>query len=671
MAPASSRLRSGEVSNGRGGSTASKSGTTRRAAGAKSLGSGTERISAMGPDGDAAFDALHPAVTYNPASGEYFVVWAGTDDDGSLAVGETEIYGQRVDPVSAQPLGGRVRLSEMGTDGDPSVSALRPAVVYNPTRDDYFVVWQGSAGTGEFEIYGRTVGGSDLALGPTQRLTQMGTDGDATVHALAPSLAVNPTTGAYYLAWHSNADGETEVYGRLLDTTGQPAGGGPTALSAAGPAGDPNWRAVRPAAAYAPTTGTYWVAWSGSDDGAGTAPGEREIFLRPVGGDGTPGPDALRISRAGPDGDAAVDAVRPSIVADASAGEVFVVWSANAPDGGGGFEVYAQRVDPATGTEIGTDDLRLSTMGADGATAFSGFSPAVANIAGREYGVVWRGDDTTDDAFEMHVQTVYADRALGDEGPEDDRLLTSLSGDAPRRGAVTGAIARSSDDTYLVVWSGDTVGDGLVEGEHEIFGRIVGDGDPLPVELAGFEAASSGDAIQLTWRTLSETNSHRFEVQRRAVARSAEWATLGTVRAAGTASGPVDYQFTDTRLPYAADEVVYRLRQVDVDGTASLSDELRVARSGVLRLELLAPFPNPTRTAATVRFAVPEFIRPGADGRLVLYDLLGRRVRVLDVGSRPGRQELQLDVSGLASGLYVLRLEVAGQQRTRRLAIVR
>jgi hypothetical protein len=655
---------------------ASSPGTTQRAVEPKSLAAGTERISAMGPDGDPAFDALHPAVTYNPASGEYFVVWAGTDDEGALVAGETEIYGQRVDPVSAQPIGGRVRLSEMGVDGDPSFSALRPAVVYNPVRDDYLVVWQGSAGAGEFEIYGRTVGGSDLALGATQRLTQVGTDGDPAVQALAPSLAVSTTTGAYYLAWYSNADGQRAVYGRVLDASGQATGGGPETLSTAGPSGDAGRGARHPAAAYDPATGTYWVAWSGSDDGAGLAAGELEIFLRQVGADGTPaGTGARRISQVGSDGDAAIDAVRPSLVADASAGEVFVVWSANAPDGSGAFEVYAQRIDPATGAEVGTDDLRLSTMGADGATAFSGFAPMIAGSPGREYQVIWRGDDTVDDAFELYAQAVFADRSNGDEGPDDDVLLTGLSNGTARLGAVTAAVARSTDDTYLVVWSGDTVGDGLVKGEHEIFGRIVGDGNPLPVELVAFRAAVTGDAIRLSWQTLSETNSDRFEVQRRGGPRSADaagtWATIGTVRAAGNASGPVDYRFTDTRLPYAADEVVYRLRQVDVDGTGSLSDEVRVARGVVSRLEMLAAFPNPARTAATVRLAVPDALGPATDVQLALYDVLGRRVRAVSIGERRGRQEVHVDVNGLASGVYFLRLEAGGQNRTQRITVVR
>jgi len=678
--PGSPRLRSDTLDRGRDRSrSASTAASARRAAGTKSLSAETVQISAMGPDADPAFDALHPAITYNPASDEYLVVWAGTDNSGSLVADETEIYAQRVDPASAQPVGERIRVSEMGVDGDPSFAALHPAVAYNPVQDAYFAVWQGSASAGEFEIYGRAIRASDGSLGVTQRLTHMGPDGDATVHALAPSLAVNTDTGTYYVVWHSNAGGEVEVYGRVLDASGQPTGSGPTALSAAGPAGDPDWRAADPAAAYDPTTGEYWVVWSGSDTIDGLVAGEHEIFLRRVAPDGVPaGSGALRISRAGPDGDARIDAVRPQIVVDASLGELFVVWSANAPDGGGAFDIYAQRVDAATGAEVGTDDLRLSTMGASGERAFSGFAPVVAGTPGREYRVIWRGDDTVDDAFELYTQAVFADRSAGDEGPDDDVLLTALSGGRAGLGAVTAAVARSARDTYLAVWSGDTDGSGLVPGEHEILGRIVGDGTTLPVELVAFTATSSDTAIRLTWRTLGERNSDRFEVQRQPLLESSApraapeaWTTVGTVRSAGTSNAPVDYSFTDARVPYAADEVVYRLRQVDVDGTASLSDELRVSRGAITSLTLLGTFPNPAHTAVTIRFAVPESVRRSADARLTLYDILGRRVRRIEVGEQRGRQEIRLDVGGLASSIYFLRLEVAGQYRTQRIAVTR
>ena len=47
----------------------------------------------MGPDGDAEFGAFIPAVVYG--STEYFVIWQGDDNSGSLVKDEFEIFGQR------------------------------------------------------------------------------------------------------------------------------------------------------------------------------------------------------------------------------------------------------------------------------------------------------------------------------------------------------------------------------------------------------------------------------------------------------------------------------------------------------------------------------------------------------------------------------------------------
>ena len=97
---------------------------------------------------------------------------------------EFEIFGQRVDGASAAEIGGDLRLSDMGPDGDPDFGAFHPAVAYNSTQDEYLVVWYGDDNTGllvdnELEIFGQRVAGATGAeIGGDIRLSDMGPDGD-------------------------------------------------------------------------------------------------------------------------------------------------------------------------------------------------------------------------------------------------------------------------------------------------------------------------------------------------------------------------------------------------------------------------------------------------------------------------------------------------------------
>jgi hypothetical protein len=131
------------------------------------------------------------------------------------------------------------------------------------------------------------------------------------------------------------------------------------------------------------------------------------------------------------------------------------------------------------------------------------------------------------------------------------------------------------------------------------------------------------------------------------------------------------YRFTDEALPYAADALSYRLRQVDTDGTATLSDPVRIARDAVSELQLKETYPNPARTRITVRFAVPDDAGAEGDVRLRLYDVLGRQVQSVRTGAEAGRHETQLSVQDLASGVYVLRLRASGNAQTRHLTVVK
>ncbi|HEX9950348.1 MAG TPA: DUF1501 domain-containing protein [Rubricoccaceae bacterium] len=85
-------------------------------------------------------------------------------------------------------------------------------------------------------------------------------------------------------------------------------------------------------------------------------------------------------------------------------------------------------------------------------------------------------------------------------------------------------------------------------------------------------------------------------------------------------------------------------------------------------LRLDAPFPNPVRDRARLRYALPE----AGPARLLAYDALGRTVAVLDDGFHAaGAHEATFDASVLPAGVYVLRLETAGATRTVRATVVR
>ena len=191
------------------------------------------------------------------------------------------------------------------------------------------------------------------------------------------------------------------------------------------------------------------------------------------------------------------------------------------------------------------------------------------------------------------------------------------------------------------------------------------DASVLPVELAGFSGRVDGDAVGLTWQTLSETNNTGFAVERRV--DDGSWARVGFVEGAGTTTRAQRYRFNDRGFPYDAAMLTYRLRQIDADGTATIAGERTVTLGGPAQLELLGTYPNPAQAQATARVGIPEGV---TDARLVLFDLLGRQVRAFPVRDT-GRQAVQLQAADLAPGVYFLRLTGGGQVRTQKITVVR
>ncbi|MEL6611757.1 MAG: T9SS type A sorting domain-containing protein, partial [Bacteroidota bacterium] len=105
---------------------------------------------------------------------------------------------------------------------------------------------------------------------------------------------------------------------------------------------------------------------------------------------------------------------------------------------------------------------------------------------------------------------------------------------------------------------------------------------------------------------------------------------------------------------------------------------LRIAAASAVSVEegpvlpevatLAGNYPNPFESQTTLRYGLPE----AGTARVVLYDLAGRRLRVLAEGDHAaGWHEVTLDASDLSSGVYVVRLDVDGVRVSHRLTLVR
>ncbi|MBC7446458.1 MAG: T9SS type A sorting domain-containing protein, partial [Hymenobacteraceae bacterium] len=156
-----------------------------------------------------------------------------------------------------------------------------------------------------------------------------------------------------------------------------------------------------------------------------------------------------------------------------------------------------------------------------------------------------------------------------------------------------------------------------------------------------------------TWATAPEQNADRFEVQRSSNGR--DYKTIGSVAATGTTSTGHDYAFEDAQ-PLAGVSY-YRLRQVDTDGTAQLSQDATVTLSGAAIVAALSTYPQPFAADLNLTVAAPTAGAATVD----VIDLTGRRVlsHVLPVVA--GTTTLALPgASSLAPGAYVVRVTLPG-----------
>jgi hypothetical protein len=282
-----------------------------------------------------------------------------------------------------------------------------------------------------------------------------------------------------------------------------------------------------------------------------------------------------------------------------------------------------------------------------------------ANYASSVFGTDLDRDGDADVLFTSRADSRVAwhENQIGEEGGDGDgfgigKTITTNAAEAQSvygsdlsgNGRADVLSASSNDDK--VAWYENTSG-------------------TLPVELASFKGRpTSSGTVRLIWETATESQNAGFEVQRES---ERGFETIGFVEGGGTTTEPTRYTYTAEGLGPGTH--VFRLKQLDFDGSTRLTDPVSVDIQMQEAATLATPAPNPASNSAALSFAVKE----RAKTTVALHNTLGQRVATLYEGTPPAgeKQTIHINASGLPSGTYFLRLRTGRQTRTRRLTVVR
>ncbi len=208
----------------------------------------------------------------------------------------------------------------------------------------------------------------------------------------------------------------------------------------------------------------------------------------------------------------------------------------------------------------------------------------------------------------------------------------------------------------------------------------------VPVELVSFSANVSNNSVALNWITATELNNAGFEIQRKQVfsqqslVGNEEWDVLGLVIGKGTTTESQSYSFVDQSL--STGKYIYRLKQIDFDGSFTYSNEIEVDLSLPTSLSLEQNYPNPFNPTTTIKYTIPNFALSASsraesrdeESRVILkvYDVLGNEVATLVNEIQPaGNYELNFNAALLPSGVYFYKLQAGSFSETKRMVLLK
>jgi len=183
----------------------------------------------------------------------------------------------------------------------------------------------------------------------------------------------------------------------------------------------------------------------------------------------------------------------------------------------------------------------------------------------------------------------------------------------------------------------------------------------LPIDLISFSAYQDNKQAELYWITANEINNEYIEIERSKDGEN--FTQIGVVNGNGTSQDIQHYRFSDS-FPFTGINY-YRLKQVDNNGKSEYSKVIRLNFKEANQIDAKL-YPNPCEKGLVkVSFASQKATMIN----IIVFSTVGSQLMDQTQTVIKGNNNLNLDLSELGIGSFIIKLETEGEVTYQRLLI--